>query len=60
MKKMWSRSWSAGLGIQGEKFYIDLPDFAGRHGKVYPYATSTAPEILVSTEQVQGPVHDDP
>ena len=53
-EEMWSRSWSAGLGIREEKFYIDLGFRRQTREEGYiPYATSTAPEILVNTEQVQ-------
>ena len=53
-EKMWSRSWSAGLGIRERNFYIDLGFRRQTREEGYtPYATANAPEILVNTEQIQ-------
>lgn len=52
--KLWSRSWSAGLGIRDDNFYIDLGFRRQSREEGYiPYATATAPELLVNTKQVQ-------
>lgn len=51
---LWSRSWSAGLGIRERNFYIDLGFRRFIREEVYiPYATSAAPELKVRTKRVQ-------
>lgn len=50
----WSRSWSGGLGIREQNFYIDLGFRRQTREEGYtPYATASAPELLVNTERVQ-------
>ncbi|MBP6184381.1 MAG: hypothetical protein KA479_05525 [Saprospiraceae bacterium] len=53
-EEMWSRSWSAGLGIREDNFYIDLGFRRQiREEGFIPYETSVAPELNVNTRLVQ-------
>jgi hypothetical protein len=49
-----SRSWSAGLGIRENSFYLDLGFRRFIREETYiPYTTSAAPELEVRTKRVQ-------
>lgn len=50
----WSRSWSAGIGMREDNFYIDLGFRRQTREEGYtPYVTANAPELLVNNEQIQ-------
>ncbi|MCO6485852.1 MAG: hypothetical protein J5I41_08785 [Saprospiraceae bacterium] len=53
-ENMWQPSWSAGLGIREERFYLDLGfRRLKREESFIPYATSEAPELTIRTQRVQ-------